>query len=318
MRTAARAGDADGRAAAARRGPAHRWKQQGPAPERAVTSGRRVLASATLARPATGAVMALWGVVCVGPLVWMLFDSLRSNNAIQLRPLGWPTLTGLSNYSQAWDTGGLGRALIVSVLVSLGSVLLAGTCSVLAGFAISRGRLRFSNAILTFFLVGLMVPIFAALIPLVVFYQQIGLINTDWSLVLVYGGFSIPLGVFLFKNAFDTLPQELLDAAAIDGAPVPQILGRILLPMVRPTLGAFGILTFLNGYNDYVFALVLISGTGNRTLPLALLQYSSQYTGVEYNLVFAAVAIATVPALVGYLLMSRQVQSALVITGALK
>jgi raffinose/stachyose/melibiose transport system permease protein len=262
--------------------------------------------------------MALWGVVCVGPLVWMLFDSLRSNNAIQLRPLGWPTLTGLSNYSQAWDTGGLGRALIVSVLVSLGSVLLAGTCSVLAGFAISRGRLRFSNAILTFFLVGLMVPIFAALIPLVVFYQQIGLINTDWSLVLVYGGFSIPLGVFLFKNAFDTLPQELLDAAAIDGAPVPQILGRILLPMVRPTLGAFGILTFLNGYNDYVFALVLISGTGNRTLPLALLQYSSQYTGVEYNLVFAAVAIATVPALVGYLLMSRQVQSALVITGALK
>jgi len=268
-------------------------------------------------RALIGVVMGLWGVVCVGPIIWMLVDSLRSTTAIFLHPFGVPAISHANNYSQAWSEASLGRSLIISILVNAGAVLLAGCCSLLAGFAISRGRLPISNAILTFFLIGLMVPIFAALIPLVVLYQQLQLINTDYGLILVYAGFSIPLGVFLFKNAFDTIPQELLDAASVDGASVPRLVFRILLPMVRPTLATFAILTFLNGYNDYVFALVLLSGTGDRTLPLALLQFSTQY-GTEYNLVFAAVAIATVPPLIAYGFMRRQIQSSLALGGVLK
>jgi raffinose/stachyose/melibiose transport system permease protein len=258
--------------------------------------------------------LAFWTIMSVGPLLWMLLNSLRTNTEIFTQPIGLPSFDNMSNYVEAWQTADLGTALFNSIILSIGSVVVSAFCAFLIGFALSRGHLPFSNALLTFFLLGLMIPTFALLLPILLQFQDAGLTSTRQGLILVYAGFQLSLGVFLFKNAFDAIPREYLEAAAIDGASVPRMLVSLLLPMMRPTLATFAILTFLTAYNDYVFGLVLNNDQSLRPLPVALLQFSGTY-GTQYDLVFAAVSIATLPPLIAYLFLRKQVQSSLAIGG---
>ncbi|WP_433258380.1 carbohydrate ABC transporter permease [Streptosporangium sp. CA-135522] len=259
-------------------------------------------------------VMIVWAVVCVGPLIWMVANAFRGSNEIFLQAVGAPEWARRSNFSDAWQQGDLGRALLISLLVSLASTLVCGVCSALAGFALSRGRLPLTNVLFTFLLLGLMIPTFSTLIPVLTQFQQAGLTDSPLGLILVYAGFSVSLGVFLFKNAFDQVPKEYLEAASIDGASVPWILWRIALPAVKPTIATFAILTFLSAYNDFVFALVLIAGEDSRTLPLALLQFSGRF-GTRYDLVFAALTIGAIPALATYLFLRAQIQRGVAMGG---
>ena len=278
------------------------------------TNGRRRARRPTPIAVLFGVIMVAWCAISLGPLLWMVLDSFRTNDSIFLQAIGSPSASNAHNYSDAWRVGSLGRALVVSLVVNGAAVVLCGVCSFLVAFALSRGRLPFSNVLMTFFLLGLMIPTFSVLIPLLTQFQSAGLTNSDGGLVLVYAGFGISLGVFLFKGALDQVPNDYIEAASLDGASVPRVIWSILLPVVRPTIATFSILTFLNGYNDFVFALTLLSDQDKRTLPLALLQFSGQY-GTQYNLIFAAVTISTIPALVAYLFLRRQVQQSMALGG---
>lgn len=259
-------------------------------------------------------VLSAWTVISAGPLVWMFVNSLRGTTDIVAQPIGAPTFDKISNYIDAWESAGLGQALVNSVVVSGGAVLIGGVVSFLVGFALSRGGLPLSNLIQTFFLVGLLIPTFSLLIPILLQYQAAGLVSNLFGLTLVYAGFQISLGVFLFKNAFDGLPKDYIEAAVLDGASIPRVLIEVLAPMMRPTIATFAILTFLNSYNDFVFALVLNNEPALRTLPVAILSFSGIY-GTDYGLVFAAVSIATIPPLIAYILLRKQVQSSVAMGG---
>lgn len=258
--------------------------------------------------------MIVWAIVTFGPLVWMLANSLRSSEQIVSQPLGLPDVGRIGNYSDAWEQGDLGQSLVNSLVVSVAAVLLSGLCALLVGFAVSRGRLPFSGAILTFFLVGLLIPAFSLLLPLLFQLQSAGLTSNRFGLIIVYAGFQLSLGVFLFKGAFDSIPQEYLEAALLDGASVPRMLWSVLIPMVRPTLATFAILAFLSTYNDFVFTLVLNNDPALNTLPVAILQFNGLY-GTRYDLIFAAVSIATIPPVVAYLFLRKQVQTSLAAGG---
>lgn len=283
-----------------------------PSPTSARRSRRRL---PPLANVLLTGVMVVWTVTAAGPLVWMLLNSLRSSQQIASRPFGPPSLANLQNYSAAWTTASIGQALLNSLLVSVGAVLLSLALALLIGFALSRGRLPFSNVLLTFFLGGLLIPGFSLLLPLVFQFQSVGLTSNRLGLVLVYAGLNISLGVFLFKVAFDGVPNDYVEAAFLDGCSVPRLLLSVLVPMVRPTIGTFAILAFLATYNDFVFTLVLNNDPALNTLPIAILSFSSGQLGTRYNLVFAAVAIATIPPLVAYLFLRRQVQQSVAAGG---
>lgn len=288
-------------------------KTNSSAPVRREHTGRKRV------RPRAGsllmlAILWIWTLVSVGPLVWMFANSLRTSTDIVSQPIGSPDLAKIGNYLQAWVEGGLGPALASSVVVSVGAVAIGGAVSYLVGFALSRGGIPFSGIIQTFFLVGLLIPTFSLLIPILLQYQAAGLVSNLFGLTLVYAGFQISLGVFLFKNAFDGIPKDYIEAALLDGASVPRILTAVLAPMMRPTIATFAILTFLNSYNDFVFALVLNNDPGLRTLPVAILSFSGIH-GTDYGLVFASVSIATLPPLIAYVLLRKQVQSSVAIGG---
>ncbi len=261
-------------------------------------------------------ILVLWACTTVIPLLWMVLSSSRTTKEILTQPFSWPTALHLENFIDAWNIADLGTALVNSLLVSLGSVVIATFCSMLIGFSLSRGGIPWSDKILTFFLIGLMIPVFCTLVPLLILFQDLNLVNTYYGLSLVYAGFSMPLGILLFKNAFDVVPGELVDSAMIDGCSVPVLLARIFMPLVTSTTVTYVVLTFLNGWNDFVFALVLISDTAHRTLPLALMSFSGEH-GTDYGQLFAALTISTVPTLLIYLLFQDRIQASMS-TGAIK
>lgn len=259
--------------------------------------------------------LAIWFVLSVGPLVWTWMNGLRTTSEIFSQPIGAPSLDNVGNYALAWETARLGQALLISVIIAVASVVLGLVCSLLAGFALSRCRLPFSRTLTTFFLVGLLIPTFALLLPILLIFQPLGLISNPLGLILLQAGFHISLGVFLFKNAFDSIPNEYFEAAMIDGASVPRILFSIAFPGVKAMVATFSILAFLGAYNDYVFALVLNNDPLLRTLPVALLAFNGEYGGTSFDLVFAAVTITTIPPLIAYLVLRRQVLTSMA-TGA--
>lgn len=252
----------------------------------------------------------LWLMLTVIPLLWMLISSFRTNEAVFTNPFGWPTVWHFANYAQAWVMSSLGTGLGNSLLVSAGAALLVTVCAALIGFSLSRGEIPGSRFIQTFFLVGMMIPIFSVLIPLLVVYQHFGLLNTYIGLIIVYAGFNIPLGVLLFRTAFDGLPGELIDAAAVDGCSVPRTFFQVLLPLVSSTSATFGVLSFLNAWNDFIFAVVFISDNAHRTLPLSLMAFSGQY-GTDYVHMFAALTISIIPTIIIYLLFQDRIQSSM-------
>jgi ABC-type glycerol-3-phosphate transport system permease component len=268
----------------------------------------------TVSRLLQYVVLGLWAVISLGPLVWMLVNSVKENADIFANPWGLAASPQWQNFPAAWEQGRLGQALLNSLVVSIGAVALGLVVSLLIGFALSKGRLPYKGVITIFFTLGLLIPSFSLLIPILMSFQGAGLISNLLGLVLVYSGLSISLGVLLFKNAFDAIPEDYLDAASMDGASVPRILISVLIPMVRPTISTFVVLTFLGAYNDYVFALVLNNNPDLRTLPIALLSYSGQYA-TQYNLIFAALAIVSIPPIIVYLFMHRQVQESLAAGG---
>ncbi|PDQ35037.1 MAG: hypothetical protein B5766_07870 [Candidatus Lumbricidophila eiseniae] len=260
------------------------------------------------------AVLGFWAVLSVGPLLWMLMNSFRSKDEIFSAPIGLPHLDKITNYPDAWNFVDLGSAMVSSLTVSVAAVLLGGVCTFLIGFALSRGSLPFSGAIFTFFLAGLMIPTFSLLFPILLQFQSANLVSHRLGLVLVNAGFSISLGVFLFKGAFDAVPREYMEAASLDGASVPRMLISLFLPIMRPSIATFVILTFIHSYNDFVFALVLNNDPSWRTLPVALLQFNGANV-VRYDLLFAAISIATLPPVIVYLFLRKQVQSSMAMGG---
>lgn len=259
-------------------------------------------------------ILGVWAVLSIGPLLWMLMNSLRSKDEIFSAPIGLPHVDKITNYPDAWNFVDLGSAMVNSLFISIAAVLLGGVCTFLIGFALSRGMLPFSGTIFTFFLAGLMIPTFSLLFPLLLQFQSVGLVSNRMGLVLVNAGFSISLGVFLFKGAFDAVPREYMEAASLDGASIPRILVSLFLPIMRPTIATFAILTFIHSYNDFIFALVLNNDLTKRTLPVALLQLTGTNV-VRYDLLFAAISTATLPPVIAYLFLRKQVQSSMVTGG---
>jgi raffinose/stachyose/melibiose transport system permease protein len=272
------------------------------------TRRARVGLGARLGQAGLYAVLIIWAAITLVPLLWMFVASFRTTSGIYNAPFSLPHIWRFVNFVQAWQLATLGHGLLNSALVSVGSVILATVCALLVGFALSRGGLPFSQGILTFFLLGLMVPIFSLLIPLLILFIDIHLLNTYLGLIMVYAGFSLPLGVFLCKNAFDALPQELIDAAVMDGCSVPRLLIQVLVPLVGSVIATFAILAFLNGWNDFIFVLILISETSHETLPLHLMVFSGEYA-TNYGELFAALSIATIPTLVLYFWLSDRIQT---------
>jgi multiple sugar transport system permease protein len=253
-------------------------------------------------------------LVMILPFAWMLLASVKDLGQIYQVPPNWiPDPFVFQNYVNAWtsvpfDTGYLNSA-IVTVTVVVVNLL---TCS-MAAYAFARIEFPFRHALFILFLATLMVPEQVTIIPLYIIIESVGLIDTLLSLIIPYALFNA-FGVFLLRQFIKSLPVDLEEAAIVDGANRWTIYWRIILPLIRPALAAFGIFTFLFQWNNFFRPLVFLNSIDNYTVPLAINFFRGQYA-TDFALLMAGSAISIVPVLIVYAIGQRQIIEGIATTG---
>jgi raffinose/stachyose/melibiose transport system permease protein len=259
----------------------------------------------SLAREITFVLGAL--VFCI-PLYLLLAVSLKGSGEALVAPLSLPSSPDFGNYSAAANSQPVGMlsALVNSVIVTFATVVLLIVFGSLCAYAIARHRSRLNSALYYLFVIGIILPHQAAILPLFIAMKDLGLTGTHVGVVLVYTGFMMPLTVFLYAGFMRGLPREYEEAAEVDGASAMRLYWRVVFPLVRPVTWTVAILTGLFVWNDLFVSLVFLSGTPDATLPVALYSYAEVSLG-QWQLVFAAVGIAILPALIFYVLAQRRI-----------
>lgn len=249
-------------------------------------------------------VLLVFTVFIVYPVLWMGLASLKSKGELVSNIWGLPESWAFENYTRAWETANLGFALINSMIVSFVTVLLVTVLAALAGYALARFKFRFATAILLLFVLTMQAPV--PVIPLYVMLVQLGLTDSYPGLILPAVAGGLPLSIFIFQSYFRTIPRELHEAAVVDGCSPFVAFLRVIVPISAPVFATIAILQFLGSWNEYFLPLILVRSPEMRTLPLAIQVFFYDWGRSEWEQVFAALTIGSLPMIIVYILMQRQ------------
>lgn len=288
----------------------NRPRQQTPQPSRAI--GRRLLDYWV------HLFLVGWALLVSVPLLWVLVTSFKTSREIFNNPWELPGSWNIDNFVRAWNSASIGQYFINSAIVVASSVILTLMLAALTAYVIEFYTFPGSRAVYYFFIVGLMFPVFLALVPLFFVVQGLGLLNSYAGLILVYTAYSMPFSVLFLAAFFRSLPRAMAEAALLDGCSHWGAFFRVMLPLARPGLVSIGIFNFIHMWNQYLLPLVLNTEESRYVLTqgLAVLAVNQGYRA-DYGALFAGLTIAIVPVLVIYVVFQRRVQEGLT-AGALR
>jgi multiple sugar transport system permease protein len=247
----------------------------------------------------------LYALVIIIPLYYVLVSAFKDNMQIFGAPLALPSTFSFENFAKAEEATHLGRATIVSLGVTTGAEVLILLLAFPAAYAIARIRTPLAAPVEGFFGLGFLIPAFAMLVPVVLLMAQLGVLYSPLSLVLFYPAWRLPLAIVVLASYLRTVPRELEESAEIDGASRLQIIRHILLPLARPGVITVVIVNFITFWNEYLFALVLLSQK-NSTMQVALSILKGPHF-VFYGILAAGIVISVLPVFVVFILFQEQV-----------
>lgn len=261
--------------------------------------------------------LALFAIIQVYPLIWLILFSLKSNEEIfSEQALGLPKQFRWQNYRAAFVDAKIGLYFLNSVLVTASTIILVCILALMTSYAIARMHWKLQKVTLVVFLTGLMIPVQAVLLPLMLVFGKLKIINTYLALIIPYTAFSLPTAILIFVGFLHTIPRDLEEAALIDGGTIYQMIIKIIFPLMKPALATVSIFIYLSSWNELLFALVFISKQQFKTLTVGIQSLVGVYV-TEWGPIGAGMVVATLPTILIYLLMSRQVQKSLM-AGAIK
>ncbi len=244
-------------------------------------------------------------LIVLYPVIWAVSTALKDRREFDVNPLGLvPIDLTMVNFVEAWNRGSLQQYTLNSICVAVPTVLLGLLISVLAGYALARIRMPFGFAIYTSIVVGLAIPIELLIIPLFIQMLDWGLINNFLSVILPTVALMVPFGTLLMRNFFLDFPQELADAAKIDGCNELQVLWRVFVPNMAPGVSALGVFLFLSSWNMFLLPIVMITDTTMRTIPTGLANFVGQYA-LSVTWLMAGAIIASIPVIIVYIIFQR-------------
>jgi multiple sugar transport system permease protein len=250
------------------------------------------------------AVIVVVGLIVFVPLLWMTLSSFKSVDETLTPIVRWlPSQWHFSNYTQVFNDNQFGTYFKNSVVVAASVTVINLAISSLAGYGLAKFSFPGRTLLLLFFLAILMIPFQVIVIPVYIVVRQLGWINSYWGLI-VPGGVSA-FGVFFMRQSISVLPNELFEAARLDGAGEILIYLRVLLPLCSPSLAALAVLTFLGSWNNLLWPLLVIQSDGLKTLPLGLAQMATGQYGIQYNLLMTGAVISSIPVMVVFLATRR-------------
>ena len=253
-------------------------------------------------------VILIFVMIQVYPIFWVICSSLKTPDEMTYTAqYALPSGFYLGNYISALTISSIPRyflnSTVVAVLTLLGIVVLG--CPV--AFVISKVKVKYANALMAFFLFGMMVPIFSCLIPMFQIYNRIGLRNTYWALVLPQIGFGLPMCIYLYTGFFKFMPDSLLEAAVIDGATMGTTFRKIVVPMAKNTTMTVLTYNFVFVWNEFTYANTFISSSDMKTLPIGLNDFVGQFGRVDGGSTFAAIVISILPTLIVYFILNKNI-----------
>ena len=259
-------------------------------------------------------------IIVIYPMFWLVQTSLKESKELFTGASPWslPTKIHWENFSKAWSEGHFGSYFGNSIKITFGSMVLILVCGTMASYVIGHLKHPLGKPIRMYFLAGLMLPMQLALIPLFFLMLKLNLMNTYMGLILMYSAGAMPFTVFVLSGFFSSMPNELHDAAEIDGCSEWQIFMKVMLPLARPGLITVAIFNFLGVWNEYLYALIFITDDKLKTLPLGLanLAIVKQYD-TDFGALFAGTVIVMIPTLIVYVLLQRHLIKGLT-AGAIK
>ncbi len=249
-------------------------------------------------------ILLFWTVISVVPLLYMVSTSFKANQYVfEFPPKFIPENPTTANFERAWNSENFGLYFANSLVVAVATTILILVLSSMMAFAFARYKFPGRSVLFYSILGTMMVPGLVLIIPQFVMAKNLGLLNSLHGLVVAYSANSA-VNIFFLRGAFEEIPNDLQDAAAIDGAGIWSTFWRIMLPLVKPSLAAMAIFSFMGAWDEFTWALTSIQDEKLRTLPVALRLFQQSH-GTQWGLVFAASLIAIVPVIVVFLIFQR-------------
>ena len=260
--------------------------------------------------------LTLLAVIYIAPLLWVVITSLKDDSTLMLSPWAMPDKLMFENYTFAWTAGNLGRATLNSFIVCTITLILSMLFGAMAAYAIAILRWKLAKLTLTYFLIGMMVPVHCVLIPLFIQFSKLKMSNSLIGIIIPYITFSLPITIYILVGFFEGIPRELFESACIDGCSVYKMFGTVALPLAKTGFMVKGLMSFVNNWNELLLAMVFISNEAKKTLPVSLTKFVGPYN-TNYCQMFAAIVLAIIPTIIVYCMFSNQIVDGLT-QGAVK
>lgn len=259
----------------------------------------------------------LWAAINLFPIYWMFTFSLKSNDEIFGKNVaGLPWEWRWSNYTSAMNSGNMPVYFMNSLIVTVATIVIALIAALMATYALTRIVWKGRKMMNSLFMLGITIPIHASIVPVFVTLSALRMLNSYWALILPYSAFSLSMAILICTGFMNDIPKELDEAACIDGCGLWRTFLLIIAPLMKPALATIGIYTFLQCWNELMFANIFISNDKLKTLPVGIQALSGRHT-TEWGPIGAALVIATFPTLLAYVFLSKRIQDSF-IAGAVK
>lgn len=253
--------------------------------------------------------LTLWALMVLIPLAWTLLSSFKTTKEIFASPFALPADWKFENYITAWNTAGIGMYFFNTVIVVGFALVIVMVLGAMCAYVLARYVFPGSRAIYYLMLAGLTFPVFLAIVPLFFILKNLGLLNTLPGLIIVYVAFALPFTVFFLFSFFKALPNEIAEAAQIDGAGEWRTFFQVMLPMAKPGMASVAIFNFLGLWNQYLIPVAINTKRENYVLSQGIAAFAGQMGyAVDFGALFAAAIIVVIPVLIMYILFQRQLQ----------
>ncbi|WP_059052005.1 carbohydrate ABC transporter permease [Paenibacillus senegalimassiliensis] len=260
--------------------------------------------------------LSLLAILNIVPLFWMVVNSFKTEQEYARNPFSFPETLQFSNYAEAWKIANMNVYFLNSLLVTFAALIITVLLGALSSYFLSRFQFKLRGLTYGLFLLGMLVPIHATLIPIFLIMQKLGFLDTHLALILPYTAFHLSLTIIILEGFMRGFPKDLEESGVMDGAGIYRIFWSIILPITRPAMATVIILNFIYNWNEYLFALVLVSSSDLKTLPLGL----ANFVGIEtanLTLQMSALTMALIPIIIFYLLLQKQLVTGMT-AGAVK
>lgn len=258
-------------------------------------------------------VLILFGVLFIIPFIWMASTSLKDNIEVYTRPLAIiPEKLRFDNYQQAFELVPFGRFYLNTIILTTGRVVGQVILAALAGYSFARLRFPGRNLLFVLVLGIMMVPYMVTIIPRFMILLRLNWLDTYWGLIIP--GLADAFGVFLLRQFYMAFPQDLIDAAEMDGCNPFQTFIRVAFPLARPTLAAYAFLVIMWSWNDFLWPLIVVSSTKMLTISLGIQLFQNQYTK-NLAVMMAAATISIFPIMVVFILAQKYIIEGITMSG---